>query len=125
MSCFGGCGYWRRRQLLLAQGGPTWGLSITPFDTYFPRRRFRRTNIPVPEVYPVCDLPYPTTIYPESRDGAAQAQYPGPPCPPPYSEVKLLFNIIAKNRFTLQTNCMADYTMYYSKYRYEEYYCIL
>ena len=93
MSCFGSCGYWRRRQLMLAQGatwsGSTWGMTGTPFDAYLPRRRFRRTTVPVPDHYPVCETPYPTTIYPDPNNGAqAQGNFP---CPPPYSEVKMLY----------------------------------
>ena len=89
MSCFGSCGYWRRRQLLLAQGSSwaTWGMSSTPFDSYLPRRRLRRTTTTVPDHYPVCETPYPTTVYPGQTEDGAQGNFP---CPPPYSEVIII-----------------------------------
>ncbi len=86
MSCFGGCGYWRRRQLWFAQHHQA-GF-FTGYETYLPSRRFARgPHITLP-VYPTFDTSYSTTSPPLPASGAeATGLFPSPP---PYSEVSLL-----------------------------------
>ena len=102
MSCFGGCGYWRRRQLLLAQQHHAM-LHSAGYNDLFSRRlrslrsaaaahahhRHHSEHIPVPlyagfdSTFPPITNSYPRNLAPSNR-GTPEGMFPQPP---PYSEV--------------------------------------
>ncbi len=103
MSCFGGCSYWRRRQLLLAQQHHAM-LHTAGYNELFGRhlgrlRSFRSRSVPRPSIpiYANYDTSFPRLASTLSRNatsmtgGRPEGHFPEPP---PYSEVSLNFGVI-------------------------------
>ena len=102
MSCFGGCGYWRRRQLLLTQQHHAM-LHSAGYNDLFSRRlrslrsaaaahahrRHHSEHIPVSlyagfdSTFPPITNSFPRNLAPSNR-GTPEGMFPQPP---PYSEV--------------------------------------
>ena len=127
MSCFGGCGYWRRRQILLSQQRhhiTTGGLTSFLPAAYGCSRQTRVTPSMAVPVYPHYEVTYPVvpqvtatgqppgpvfqpTIPPPSQmvQGATVGATAHPqgmfPEPPPYSAVSI-------NNMTYEVHCASN-----------------
>ena len=85
MSCFGGCGYWRRRQLMLHQQQSMIHHQQS-YEQYMggaTRNVYHGGRLAVP-IYPTYDTSYPAAAPSVANGGQPEGAFPAPP---PYNEV--------------------------------------